>query len=64
VTDRNSAKDAGDRGGVEDKVSGPTCRSAGLMAGWINLTGTSGTLVGGNPWVPISLSNTSFAWYQ
>jgi hypothetical protein len=38
-----------------DKVSGPTCRSAGLLAGQVHLTGTSGTLVGGDPWVPMSL---------
>jgi hypothetical protein len=37
-----------------DKVPGPTCRSAGLLAGRVHLTGTSGTLVGGDPWVPMS----------
>jgi hypothetical protein len=37
-----------------DKVSGPTWRSAGLLAGRIHLTGTSRTLVGGGPWVPMS----------
>jgi hypothetical protein len=37
-----------------DKVSGSTCRSAGLLAGRVHSTGTSGTLVGGDPWVPIS----------
>jgi hypothetical protein len=35
--------------GVVDKVSGPTCRSAGLLAGRVHLTGTSETLVGGDP---------------
>jgi hypothetical protein len=40
---------------VVDKVSWPTCRSAGLLTGWVPLTGTSGTLVGGDPWVPMSL---------
>jgi hypothetical protein len=39
-----------------DKVFGPTCRSAGLLAGRVHLTGTSGTLVGGDPWVPMSLN--------
>jgi hypothetical protein len=38
-----------------DKVSGPTCRSVGLLAGWVHLIGTSGTLAGGDPWVPMSL---------
>jgi hypothetical protein len=38
-----------------DKVSRPTCRSAGLLAGRVLLAGTSGTLVGGDPWVPMSL---------
>jgi hypothetical protein len=37
-----------------DKVSGPTCRLAGLLAGRVHLTGTSRTLVGGDPWVPMS----------
>jgi hypothetical protein len=37
-----------------DKVSGPTCRLAGLLAGGVHLTRTSGTLVGGDPWVPMS----------
>jgi hypothetical protein len=40
--------------GTVDKVSGPTCRSAGLLAGRLRLTGTSRTLVGGDPWVPMS----------
>jgi hypothetical protein len=40
--------------GIVDKVSGPTCRSAGLLAGRVHLTGTSETLVGGDPWVPMS----------
>jgi hypothetical protein len=40
---------------VVDKVSGPTCRSVGLLIGWVHLTGTSRTLVGGDPWVPMSL---------
>jgi hypothetical protein len=37
-----------------DKVSGTTCRSAELLAGRVHLTGTSRTLVGGDPWVPMS----------
>jgi hypothetical protein len=37
------------------KVSGPTCRSAGLLTDWVHLPGTFGTLVGGDPWVPMSL---------
>jgi hypothetical protein len=40
---------------IEDKVFGATCRLAGLLAGWVHLTGTFGTLVGGDPWVPMSL---------
>jgi hypothetical protein len=39
-----------------DKVFGTTCRSTGLLAGRVYLTGTSGTLVGGDPWVPMSLT--------
>jgi hypothetical protein len=35
-------------------VSGPTCRSAGLLAGRAHLSRTSRTLVGGVPWVPMS----------
>jgi hypothetical protein len=42
--------------GVVDKVSGLTCRSAGLLAGRVHLTGTSGILVGGDPSVPMSLN--------
>jgi hypothetical protein len=38
-----------------DKVSGATCRSVGLLVGRIHLAGTSRTLVGGDPWVPMSL---------
>jgi hypothetical protein len=38
-----------------DQVSGPTCRSAGLLSGRVHLTGTSETLVGGDPWVPMSI---------
>jgi hypothetical protein len=37
-----------------DKVSGPTCRSTGLLAGQVHLTGTSRILVGGDPGVPMS----------
>jgi hypothetical protein len=37
-----------------DKVSRPTCRSVGLLAGRVHLIGTSRTLVGGDPWVPMS----------
>jgi hypothetical protein len=40
---------------IVDKVFEPTCKSAGLLAGRVHLTGTSGTLVGGDPWVPMSL---------
>jgi hypothetical protein len=36
-----------------DKVSGRTCRSAGLLAGRVHLLGTSGTLIGGDPCVPM-----------
>jgi hypothetical protein len=43
-------------GGGVDKVSGPTCRSAGLLASRVHFTGTFETLVGGDPWVPMSLS--------
>jgi hypothetical protein len=39
-----------------DKVSRPTCTSAGLLAGRVHLAETSGTLVGGDPWVPMSLN--------
>jgi hypothetical protein len=41
--------------GIVDKVFGPTCRSARLLAGQVLLKGTSGVLVGGDPWVPMSL---------
>jgi hypothetical protein len=42
--------------GVLDKISGPSCRSVGLLAGRVHLTGTSGTLPGRwGPWVPSSL---------
>jgi hypothetical protein len=41
---------------IVDKVYGPTCSSAGLLAGRAHLIGTSGTLVGGDPWVPMSLT--------
>jgi hypothetical protein len=41
--------------GVVDKVSGPTCSSVGLLTGQVHLTGTSRTLVSGDPWVPMSL---------
>jgi hypothetical protein len=40
---------------VVGKVFGPTCRSAGLLAGRVHLTGTFGTLVGGDLCVPMSL---------
>jgi hypothetical protein len=40
---------------VVDKVSGSTCRSMELLAGRAHLTGTSGTLVNEDPWVPMSL---------
>jgi hypothetical protein len=36
--------------------AGPTDRSAGLLAGQAYLSGTTETLVGGDPWVPMSLS--------
>jgi hypothetical protein len=38
---------------------GPLDRSAALLAGWVHLTGTSGTLVGGDPWVPMSIKPRS-----
>jgi hypothetical protein len=45
------------------RSSGLWIRSPGLLAGRrvlvagrVHLTGTSGTLVGGDPWVPISLT--------
>jgi hypothetical protein len=41
--------------GIVDKFSGPTCRSVWLLVGRVHLTGTSRTLVSGNPWVPKSL---------
>jgi hypothetical protein len=41
--------------GIVGKVSGSTCRSAGLLAGRVHLIGTSWTLVRGDPWVPMSL---------
>jgi hypothetical protein len=37
-----------------DKVSRPTCRSVELLAGRVHLTGTFRTLLGGDPWVPMS----------
>jgi hypothetical protein len=42
--------------GIVDKVFGPTCRSVGLLAGRVHLTWTSRTLVGGDSWVPMSLT--------
>jgi hypothetical protein len=45
--------------GVVDKVFGPTCRSAGLLADRVHLIGTSGTLVDGDPWVPMSLTRNN-----
>jgi hypothetical protein len=42
-----------------DKVVRPTCRSAGLLAGQVHLTGTSRTVVGGDPWVPMPLKPRS-----
>jgi hypothetical protein len=50
--------------GVVDKVSGPTCRSAGLLAGRVHLTGISGTLVGGDPWVPMYLNAQKGSAYK
>jgi hypothetical protein len=41
--------------GLVDKVSGPICRSVGLLIGQVHLIGTSRTLVSGDPWVPMSL---------
>jgi hypothetical protein len=41
--------------GVVDNVSKPTCRSVGLLTGRVHLTGTSRTLVGGGPWILMSL---------
>jgi hypothetical protein len=34
--------------------AGSTDRSAGLLVGWARLSGTTETLVGGDPWVPMS----------
>jgi hypothetical protein len=45
--------------GIVDKVSGTTCRSAGLLTSRVHLTGTSVTLVGGDPRVPMSLKPRS-----
>jgi hypothetical protein len=36
--------------------AGPTNRSAGLLVGRTRLSGTTETVVGGDPWVPMSLS--------
>jgi hypothetical protein len=48
---------------VVDKVSESTCRSMGLLTDQVHLTETSRTLVGGDPWVPMSLScNLSCLW--
>jgi hypothetical protein len=41
---------------IVDKVSGPICRSVGLLVGRVHLTGSSRTLVGGDPWVPMFLT--------
>jgi hypothetical protein len=38
-----------------DKVFRPTCRLVGLLTGRGHSTGTFGTLVGGDPWEPMSL---------
>jgi hypothetical protein len=38
--------------GVVDKVSRPTFRSAGLLAAWVHLTGTFGTLADGSHGYP------------
>jgi hypothetical protein len=37
--------------------AGPTNRSAGLLVGRARLPGTAETLVGGDPWVPMSHNN-------
>ena len=42
--------------GMRIRSSGSTCRSAGHLTGQTNSSGTSGTLVGGDPWVPMSLN--------
>jgi hypothetical protein len=39
--------------------AGPTDRSAGLLVGRARLSGTAETLVGGDPWVPMSLNDGS-----
>jgi hypothetical protein len=38
-----------------DKISGSTCGSAGLLTGRVHLTVISKTLIGADPWVPMSL---------
>jgi hypothetical protein len=42
--------------GVVDKVFVPTCRFVGLLEGRVHMIGTSETLIGGDPWVPMSLT--------
>jgi hypothetical protein len=37
----------------------PTCRTVGHLVGRAHLLGTSGTLAGGDPWVPMSLKPRS-----
>jgi hypothetical protein len=37
---------------------GPLCRSVGLLKGRVHLSGTSGTLASGDPWVPMSLKSS------
>jgi hypothetical protein len=39
--------------------AGPTDRSAGLLVGRFCLSGTAETLVGGDPWVPMSHNDVS-----
>jgi hypothetical protein len=39
--------------------AGPTNRSAGLLVGRVRLPRTAETMVGGDPWVPMSLTLSS-----
>jgi hypothetical protein len=41
--------------GPHIRLGGPTDRSMGLLAGRARLSGTTETLVGGDPWVPMFL---------
>jgi hypothetical protein len=48
--------------GVVDKIFGPICRLVGLLAGRVHLIGTSRTLVGGDPRVPMFLKPPINVW--